>query len=153
MSSAYGGRISRNQTIVRAADWLRRDIPYSQSNSDARWDLNRGRRYRPDCSGMVSMAWALDPTGIGRALVTWELPTVSSRIGWRDLSRGDILLRLVPGNRALEHVQLVQAWANPAHTRVWIIEQSGTATDMRRRVVTISAIRAAYAPYRYNRIS
>jgi hypothetical protein len=138
---------------VRAADWLRRDIPYSQSNSDARWDLNRGRRYRPDCSGMVSMAWALDPTGIGRALVTWELPTVSSRIGWRNLRRGDILLRLVPGNRALEHVQLVQAWANPAHTRVWIIEQSGTATDMRRRVVTISAIRAAYAPYRYNRIS
>jgi len=150
----YGGRISRNQVIARAADWLRRDIPYSQDNDDARWDANRGRRYRPDCSGMVSMAWALDTlrAGPGRALVTWELPTVSRRVGWNEMRRGDILLHLAPGNRAEEHVRLIQAWANPARTRVWIIEQSGRTHDMRRRVVAVSAARELYQPYRYHQI-
>ncbi|AGL18010.1 hypothetical protein [Actinoplanes sp. N902-109] len=154
VTRSYGGPIDREQVIARAADWLRRDIAYSQDNADARWDRGHGRRYRPDCSGMVSMAWALDPAvpGLGRALVTWELPTVSRRIRWADVRRGDVLLRLVPANRALEHVQLVQAWANPARTRLWVIEQSGTRYDMRRRVVTIAAVRAAYQPYRYRLI-
>jgi hypothetical protein len=153
-SRNYGGPIHREQVIARAADWLRRGVAYSQDNADARWDRGHGRRYRPDCSGMVSMAWALDPAaaGLGRALVTWELPSVSTRIRWADVRRGDILLHLVPQNRALEHVQLVQAWANPGRTRLWVIEQSGRRSDMRRRVVTISAVRDAYQPYRYRRI-
>ena len=44
----YNAAISRTQVMQRAADWLRRDIPYSQDNQKATWDLNRGRRYRPD---------------------------------------------------------------------------------------------------------
>ena len=81
----------------RAADWLRRDVAYSQDNSRAQWDLNR-TRYRPDCSGFVSMAWALDPgrPGLGRAPVTWELPAYATRIRWASLHAGDILLRLEP---------------------------------------------------------
>ncbi|WP_153040632.1 hypothetical protein [Actinoplanes sp. TFC3] len=147
----YGGTITRNQVIARAADWLRRGIQYSQSNADARWDVNRGRRYRPDCSGMVSMAWAIDPAapGLGRALVTWEIPAVANRVRWADVRRGDALLHLVPRDRSQEHVQLVQAWANPARTRLWVIEQSSRRYDMRRKVVTIAAVRSAYQPYRY----
>ena len=150
----YGGRISRQRVIERAADWLRRDLAYSQDNGQARWDANRGRRYRPDCSGLVSMAWALDPRRQGRALVTWELPTVSYRIPWRQLRRGDALLFLLPGDRSQEHVQLVQAWANDARTAVWVIEQSGSAAGMRRKVVSLPrAKRVGYAVYRYTRIT
>jgi hypothetical protein len=48
----YGGPISYAQVMLRAADWLRRDVPYSQDNNQAVWDVNRGRRYRADCSGI-----------------------------------------------------------------------------------------------------
>ncbi|MFI5938561.1 hypothetical protein [Actinoplanes sp. NPDC051494] len=151
-SVSYGGPISRHQVIARAADWLRRGIQYSQNNLDARWDVNRGRRYRPDCSGFVSMAWALDTRRTGRALVTWELPAVSRPVGWNEMRRGDILLHLAPGNRAAEHVRLIQAWANPSRSRVWIIEQSGRMHDMRRRVISVAEARKLYRPYRYLQI-
>jgi len=153
-TTAYGGRISRAQVMRRAADWVRRDVAYSQDNRLAVWDLHRGRRYRPDCSGFVSMAWAINPRqpGLGRALVTWELPRVSTRIRWAQLQRGDILLRLVPANRAAEHVQLFVAWADPARTRATVLEQSGRAHGMRRAIVVVAVARHAYLPYRYRLI-
>ena len=150
----YDRPISRTQVMVRALDWLRRGVSYSQDNRRASWDLNRGRRYRPDCSGFVSMAWAIDPRrpGLGRALVTWELPTVSTRIRWSQLRRGDILLRLDPVHRANEHVRLFAGWVDAARTRAWVIEQSGRAHGMRRQAVVLSAARRGYLPYRYRRI-
>ena len=150
----YGAPIDRTQVMVRALDWLRRDIPYSQNNRQGRWDLSHGRRYRPDCSGFVAMAWALDPRspGLGRAPVTWELPRYADRVSWARLRRGDILLRLVPANRAAEHVQLFAGWADPRRTRAWIIEQSSPAYGMRRKTVAVTAVRASYAPYRYRKI-
>jgi hypothetical protein len=151
--SNYGGRISRVQVLRRAQDWLRRDLSYSQDNSRARWDLHRGRKYRPDCSGFVSMAWALEPRRIGRALVTWELPTVAEPISWAGLRGGDALLRLAPGNRGTEHVQLFHRWTGSARTRAVIIEQSGSHDGMRRKIVTVSGARAGgYRPYRYRNI-
>lgn len=54
-AAAYDRPITRTQVMVRALDWLRRDVAYSQDNGRAAWDLNRGRRYRPDCSGFVSI--------------------------------------------------------------------------------------------------
>ena len=149
----YGGRISRVQVLRRAQDWLRRDLSYSQDNARARWDLHRGRKYRPDCSGFVSMAWALEPRRIGRALVTWELPTVADPISWAGLRGGDALLRLAPGNRGTEHVQLFHRWTGSARTRAVIIEQSGSHDGMRRKIVTVSGARAGgYRPYRYRNI-
>jgi hypothetical protein len=151
---AYDGRISRAVVIRRAADWLRRDIAYSQDNRKAQWDVNRGRRYRPDCSGFVAMAWALDPRrpGLGRAPVTWELPGYSARIHWASLRAGDILLRLEPANRAREHVVMFLRWADRGRTRAWIVEQNSTRYGMRRKTVTVAGVRHAYQPYRYHRI-
>ena len=151
-ATVYGGRISSATVMRRAANWLRRDIAYSQDNRRARWDLGHGRRYRPDCSGFVSMAWALETRGAGRALVTWELPRVSTRIGWSRLRPGDILLRLVPENRARGHVVIFQAWVDRTRTRAWIIEQSGREFGMRRKTVTVAGVRNAFHPYRYRRI-
>ena len=100
------------------------------------------------------MAWALDPQrpDRGRALVTWELPTVATHIKWTQILPGDILLHLVPKNRAQEHVVLFQTWIDHAKTRAWIIEQSGHTTGMRRRTITVSGTSPAYQPYRYRRI-
>lgn len=149
----YGGKISRSQVIARAADWLRKRLPYSQDNARARWDANYDRKYRPDCSGLVSMAWALDTRRFGRALVTWELPGVSRKIAWSKLRRGDILLHLDPGDPGEEHVVLVQAWANRSRSKVWIIEESASYGGVRRRKVDVAAAKGFYAPYRYKRIT
>jgi hypothetical protein len=153
-TTTYDGRISRTVVIRRAADWLRRDVAYSQDNRKAVWDLDRGRRYRPDCSGFVSMAWALDPRrpGLGRALVTWELPGESTRIDWRTLRAGDILLKLVPADRAREHVVMFVGWIDRARTRAWIVEQNSTRYGMRRKSITVAGVRHAYSPDRYRRI-
>jgi hypothetical protein len=140
--------------MLRALDWLRRDLAYSQDNRRGGWDRNHGRKYRRDCSGLVAMAWAIDPrgSGLGRAPVTWELPRYSTRVSWPRLRRGDILLRLVPANRAAEHVRLFAGWVDSGRTRAWVIEQSGSAQGMRRITVAVAAARGTYVPYRYRRI-
>jgi hypothetical protein len=148
----YGGTVMRAQVMARAGDWLRRKLPYSQDNGRAQWDVNRGRRYRTDCSGFVAMAWALDPYDWGRAPVTWELPAISRKIGWGQLRGGDVLLRLVPGNRGLEHVRLVQGWADSSRTRITVVEQSASAGGMRRTTTDVATARRYYHPYRYRRI-
>ena len=151
----YGGPVNSTQVMVRASDWLRRRVPYSQDNAQAVWDMNRGRRYRPDCSGFVSMTWALDPLqrGLGRAPVTWELPSYAIPIGWRRLHAGDILLRVVSTNHALDHVQLFERWVDSAHTRIWVLEESGRAYGIRRSLVLrVSSAGSGYVPYRYRKI-
>ena len=49
------GKITRDEIISRAQDWVNRKIPYSQtSTTDG---------YRQDCSGYVSMAWKSSQPG------------------------------------------------------------------------------------------
>jgi hypothetical protein len=150
----YGGPITRATVLARAHDWLRRRVRYSQDNGKARWDRDRGRRYRPDCSGFICMAWAIDSRDprYGRALTTWELRPLCVPIGWDALRPGDILLRTGP-DRARDHVRLFQAWAGPARTVAWVIESSGKAGGMRRRTVTVARAARHYAPHRYRRIT
>ncbi|MDP9795395.1 hypothetical protein J2S43_003907 [Catenuloplanes nepalensis] len=149
----YGGRITRATVLARAHDWLRRGVPYSQHNARTRWDLNRGRRYRPDCSGFVCMAWAVDSRDprYGRALTTWELPRVADPIAWSALRPGDILLR-TKKNRRRDHVRLFEAWGDPAHGTVTVIESSGKAGGMRRNRVVVARAARHYRPYRYRKI-
>jgi hypothetical protein len=151
----YGGRITRTQILIRAMNWVRLGVAYSQDNSRAAWDVNRGRRYRTDCSGFVSMAWALDPlaSGLGRAPVTWELPRYATPIRWARLASGDILLRLDPADRGSEHVELFERWAGSARRTMAVLESSSSYGRTRRRLVTVAALaRAGYAPYRYRNV-
>ena len=149
----YGGLVSRAVVMARAHDWLRRGIPYSQDNHFARWDLGQGRRYRPDCSGFVSMAWALETRRAGRALVTGELPSVSAPIRWVSLREGDMLLHLVPANRGAEHVMLFERWLDASHVRATVLEESSRARGMTRLAVRVPTLgRAGYRPYRYRQI-
>jgi hypothetical protein len=151
----YGGAISYPTVMRRAASWLTAKVPYSQDNTRARWDVNRGRRYRTDCSGFVSMAWALDPAipGLGRAPVTWELPAYAKRITWKSLRAGDILLLVDPADRGTDHVRLFERWADAGRAQAWTLEESYSYGGARRLLVTTATTAAGgYLPYRYRRI-
>ena len=139
-AAGYGGTITRAEVISRAKDWWDRKIPYSQTAYAS--DVNRGKTYRTDCSGFVSMAWKLTTSR-----TTSTLDEVATRISWANLKPGDMILRN-------GHVKLFEKWANTAHTSVWIYEEGSTATDMDHETVTISSLKSGgYAPWKYKKIS
>ena len=77
-SPAFAGEkpLDRANAIERAKKWANSGVPYSQKG------YKDG--YRRDCSGLVSYAWDLPEN-----LVTWNIPTVSKRIGKGSLKPGD----------------------------------------------------------------
>jgi hypothetical protein len=99
---------------VRAQSWVEAGVPYSQSHRHT----NQYGTYRQDCSGYVSMAWALTSS-----YTTSTLPEISYRITPADLRRGDVLLhKATPGGSG--HVVLFDKWANSAHTSYLGYEES-----------------------------
>jgi hypothetical protein len=101
-------------SAVRAQSWVDAGVPYSMS----RTHTNQYGSYRQDCSGYVSMAWALPSS-----YTTATLPDVSYAITQADLRRGDILLhKATPGGSG--HVVMFDAWANRAHTSYLAYEES-----------------------------
>ena len=138
--ASYGGTITRAEVIKRAKDWWDRKIPYSQTAYAS--DINRGKTYRTDCSGFVSMAWKLTSSR-----TTSTLDEVATKIAWANLKPGDMILRN-------GHVKLFEKWANTAHTSVWIYEEGSTSTDMDHETVSIATLKdGGYLPWKYNKIS
>jgi hypothetical protein len=108
------GTITRAEIILRAQQWLTEQVPYSE---DAWWTDSDGV-YRQDCSGYVSMAWALDPD---IDFWTGNLDTVSYTIPAAQLEPGDILL-------SDSHTILFAGWADAAHTTFDFYEESHPGT-------------------------
>jgi hypothetical protein len=102
--AAPGDAITRAQITTRAQDWISGQVPYSQTEG---WqDSAVGGPYRMDCSGFVSMAWAL-PT----SMVTWTLPQVATVTdanisGDANLNPGDAL------DDTADHVALFDHWTD-----------------------------------------
>ncbi|GAA3657027.1 cell wall-associated NlpC family hydrolase [Lentzea atacamensis] len=139
-AAGYGGAITRTEVMKRAKDWWDRKIPYSQSAYA--WDINKGKKYRTDCSGFVSMAWKLTTSRN-----TSTLDEVATKITWGGLKPGDMILRN-------GHVKLFEKWADSAHTVAWIYEEGSTATDMDHEKVSISSLKSGgYAPWKYKKIT
>jgi hypothetical protein len=135
----YGAPIKRAKVIARAKNWYSRNVPYSQHAFA--WDVNRGKKFRTDCSGFVSMSWALKDSRNTR-----NLNGVATRINWSSLKPGDMVLRN-------GHVQLFEKWANRAKTSFWIYEEGSTASDMNHYKVALSRSKSGgYKPWRYNKI-
>lgn len=111
------GSITRAQILERAQSWIGERVPYSQSS----WKRDQNGIYRQDCSGYVSMAWALDQTV---DFWTGNLNTVSHTIDPAQLLPGDILL-------SQEHTVLFAGWADAAHTEFDYYEESHPGTDAR----------------------
>jgi len=138
-AAAYGGVITRAEVMTRAKDWWTRQIPYSQSAYAS--DINRGKTYRTDCSGYISMAWKLTSSRN-----TSTLDEVATRISWSALQPGDMILRV-------GHVKLFEKWANTAKTSMWIYEEGSTSTDMDHETVSVATLQSGdYLPWKYRNI-
>jgi hypothetical protein len=106
-TSLAGGVILRAEVLERARDWLNRKprLTYNNSRTPGTLvtDIGGDHRYGPDCSGLVSMAWHLNP-GKSGGLNTRTLGSVSFLIDRTTLEPGDMLLR------EKSHAVLFEAW-------------------------------------------
>jgi hypothetical protein len=143
-ATAYpaGPPISVQTMLSRAADWISAQVPYSQV--DYYSDLYG--TYRQDCSGFVSMAWDLD-----YSLTTSSLPTVATEVttGLSGIAPGDIILK------AGDHVFLFVEWANSAHTRATVDEETGSNSPTPYAVMKTLGVSSfnGFTVYQYNELS
>lgn len=134
--------ISRDHVMARADVWLTGHVPYNQSTcyGDPEYP---GKSYREDCSGFVSMAWAL-PT----SLVVSDFPRYATRLSsWQDMQPGDAMI----SPDGTSHMVLFAGWTNSQHTTftVWHEANSsrGTVTDASGSWLN------GYVAYRYNQMT
>jgi hypothetical protein len=124
-----GPLVSRKHVIERARSWLRPIVPYSQTA----FHISEYGHYRADCSGYVSMAWALPgkPASRHGGLNTLGLAAVSFIIGKDELLPGDVLLR-ANGTPLTRHAVIFSAWIDVEQRAYWGFEQAGgTGTTYR----------------------
>ncbi|WP_052441156.1 hypothetical protein [Streptacidiphilus anmyonensis] len=109
--------ISRAQVIARARAWIGEGVPYSQTA----WWTDANGTYRQDCSGFVSMAWALEQRD---DFWTGNLALVAHPIPADALLPGDILL-------SATHTVIFAGWDDPSHTTFDLYEEAHTGTAAR----------------------
>jgi len=135
--------LSRERVLVRARRWVAFPVPYDQSacGSDG-----LGGVYRTDCSGFVSLSW-----GLGRSYTTSDFisdTSLWSTIAYSALRPADAL---VARTSTTHHVMLFTSWANLAHTRVNVYEQTPPQTRASTYDVA-TLIGKGYHPIRYTRL-
>jgi hypothetical protein len=135
------GSISRAQIVSRAQRWLSEKVPYSQTS----WWSDADGTYRQDCSGYVSMAWALPQT---IDFWTGNLNTVSHRIPAAQLEPGDILL-------SMPHTVIFAGWADQRHDAFNLYEEAMPGTNARYVVDAPLSdyLDNGFAPFRYDGVS
>jgi hypothetical protein len=137
--------ITRSQIVERAQSWLRPSIAYSQTH----FHTNEYGTYRTDCSGYVSMAWALPgkPPNRHGGLDTIGLAAVSFVIEKAELLPGDVLLR-TEGTSQTRHVAIFDKWVD--ESTYWGFEQvGGTGTVYREIGYPYNHIAVGYRAARY----
>jgi hypothetical protein len=116
VNAAPASAITRDQVISRANTWVKKRVPYSQSG------YYRG--YRRDCSGMVSMAWALRTS-----YTSSSIRSRATRVSKRNMKPGDAVH--TPG-----HVAIFVGWANKKKTRYRVMEESQSGKPALKRTKT-----------------
>jgi hypothetical protein len=124
--------------MARAQLWVAEQVPYSQTS----WKQDAAGTYRQDCSGYVSMVWALD-THVD--FWTGNLNTVSHVVDPGALLPGDILL-------SITHTVIFAGWADAAHTMFDYYEESHPGTNARFVVDAplTRFLRSGFTPFRYD---
>src|SRR5262249_45609597 len=104
--SITGGPISRAEGIAPAQDWYLAGLTYNKTPAPDTLvsDVDGTDKYGPDCSGMISMAWHVNPGSSG-GYNTDSLPSVATSISTSDLAPGDLL-----DDQADGHAILFEAW-------------------------------------------
>ena len=99
----------RGEILSRAASML--NIPYVWGGNSTKAGM--------DCSAWLSRAWGVDRYS------TDSIWNVSHPISKDQLLPGDAL-NLTTGRdpKRLGHIRLFEAWANPAHTVMWVYEET-----------------------------
>jgi hypothetical protein len=127
--------------VKRAQSWVDDHVSYSQS----RTHTNRYGTYRQDCSGYVSLAWALPSS-----YTTATLPDVSFPIDESDLRRGDILLHFAT-RKTSGHVVMFDRWVDAAHTSYVVYEETpSTGASHHTIPYAYWSGHGTYVPYRRN---
>jgi len=124
-----------SDATTRAQSWVDVAVPYNQATSYT----NQFGTYRTDCSGFVSMAWALPSS-----YTTFTLPSVSHPIAKADLQPGDILLNTT------SHVVIFRSWANAEKTEYWAYEQTPPKAIYHKIPYPYWPGYGTYSPYRKN---
>ncbi|GIH10216.1 hypothetical protein Rhe02_82830 [Rhizocola hellebori] len=125
-AGAPGGKITVDTVMERAEWWMATyGVVYSQEQSNAKAD-GAGEKYRPDCSGFVSMAWHLKKKSDGWDRYTGDLAGFGDTT-WLSsldlLKRGDAILGVSYG-----HVALFDKWADSSKTAMWIYDEYSTGS-------------------------
>ncbi|GAA2688028.1 MULTISPECIES: VCBS repeat-containing protein [Actinosynnema] len=113
-----GPQITRAEVLARAQRWVDQEVLYSQDQTKA-VDDGDGHKYRPDCSGYVSMAWHLPKKTDGWDLNTGDFATWSGKTflgSYDELKPGDALL-------SSGHMVLFDKWADAGRTEMWIYQE------------------------------
>jgi len=123
--------ILRSDVMDRARNWVSRNIQYDQRATAG--GPSGTYRWRTDCSGFVSMALKLGPTGIGCPNTTALAGTTyGTGIAKADMRGGDYLVR------SGVHCVLFQMWGNDAKTTLWVFELGSPSSDMNHRKANLS---------------
>ncbi|MGR4880690.1 FG-GAP-like repeat-containing protein [Streptomyces sp. LARHCF249] len=120
-SSTVGGSITRTEILDRAKWWIDTyGVIYSQNQSDAKASVT-GEKYRPDCSGFVSMAWRLPKKSDGWDRNTGDLDAFGDNtyVSLDSLQPGDAIL-------GSGHVALFDKWTDSSKTQMWVYEEYST---------------------------
>lgn len=145
-ASSVGGTISRSEVISRAQYWAKKGVKY---NMNAYAADPQGRKYRTDCSGMVSMALHL-----GTSASTVSLKSYVTAISWSSLKPGDIVGTLGAGTEGNKgHVVIFNGWANSAHTKFYTLEETPPKATPSSRKINFPVHGNIAKPYRYKKIS
>lgn len=106
--------ISRSTILQRGKSWVDVNVKYTQYDTYT----NQYGTYRRDCSGFVSMAWNLTPTGMS-APTTLSLPNYGTWLGsLDDLQPGDAV------DDPDHHVVLFVGWVDGTHNSARVYEET-----------------------------
>ncbi|KAK3994427.1 hypothetical protein QBC44DRAFT_391682 [Cladorrhinum sp. PSN332] len=145
--SSYQGKIKRSEIISRGRYWVNKHVPYSMSRN---YPDPKGRNYRTDCSGFVSMALHASAPGYN----TVSLPSIATPISWSQLKPGDFVGTLGAGTGgAAGHVTLFLSWADSGKTKYNTLEcKGGDGCVQYKRSVGWKVGSFTAKPYRYEKV-
>jgi hypothetical protein len=145
---AIAGAITRDTVLQRSKRWVDLGVPYSQSSYF--------EGYRQDCSGFVSMSWALtNASGSPVSPATDTLPGRGVAISKDRLLPGDMIVRPKTAT-TWGHAVIFGGWVDSSRTYYWCYEQSNSAGGSRLRQTPYPywpSSGSGFSPYRYTGIT
>lgn len=168
LAPASASAITRQEVMKRANVWVKAKVPYSQSKyatvsgSVLATTSPSTKGYRTDCSGYVSMSYALKTSkGLPLSLDTASLPTRLVPIAKSQLLPGDVILR--PKNLRIDgklvpsgHVVIFGGWTDSTQKTYWGLHEANTAKGTVKEKISWGTsgywTSQGFAPYRYRGI-